>query len=67
MLKTLCERFVLSFFYYAVMGQASGDETVECWGFNNTGQCNVPNGVGEGGNLITKVAAGKSHTGAILN
>ena len=43
------------------------DSNVRCWGSNGSGQCDVPSGVGEAGNLVTAVAAGWDHTVALLD
>ena len=40
---------------------------MRCWGYNAYGQCDVPSGVGEPGNLVTSVAAGRNHTVAVLD
>ncbi|MDG2029630.1 MAG: hypothetical protein P8J45_01365, partial [Phycisphaerales bacterium] len=42
------------------------DGSMRCWGYNYSGQCDVPSGVGEPGNLVTAVAAGGYHTVALL-
>ena len=42
------------------------DSNIRCWGDNHQGQCTVPSGVGEEGNLVTAVAAGSGHTVALL-
>ena len=35
------------------------DGSLACRGYNGNGQCTVPSGVGEPGNLVTAVAAGE--------
>jgi hypothetical protein len=42
------------------------DGSIRCWGWNDSGQCDVPSGVGEPGNLVTAVAGGYGHTVALL-
>ena len=42
------------------------DSNIRCWGYNGSGQCTVPSGVGEEGTLVTAVAAGPYHTVALL-
>ena len=42
------------------------DSNIRCWGLNDEGQCDVPSGVGEPGNLLRAVAAGTYHTVARL-
>ena len=42
------------------------DSDIRCWGTNDHGQCDVPSGVGEPGNLLRAVAAGTYHTVARL-
>ncbi|MDG2029628.1 MAG: hypothetical protein P8J45_01355 [Phycisphaerales bacterium] len=42
------------------------DGSLACWGVNGHGQCDVPSGVGEPGNLVTAVAGGYGHTVALL-
>lgn len=42
------------------------DSNIRCWGTNDHGQCDVPSGVGEPGNLVTAIDAGQYHTVALL-
>ena len=41
------------------------DGTIACWGGNQDGQCDVPEGIGSSDNAVMKVAAGGSHSVAV--
>ena len=42
------------------------DGSVACWGDNDSGQCDVPSGIGTPENRVEAVATGGRHTVALL-
>ena len=51
-------------FFHTVALLADG--SVACWGYNDFGQCDVPDGIGTSDNPATSIAAGYYHTVALL-